>query len=85
MKNSKVLKTILFISGLVLILGGGTTLLSPVKFYAMNGTVLGDDINILNFVRAAGGMPVGKLIEGTISEVVIGSFAAFAPLKYRKT
>ena len=56
MKNSKVLKSILFISGLILIVGGTYTLISPSGFYQMNGAELTDDINILNFARATGGL-----------------------------
>ena len=56
MKKSKVLKTVLFVSGTILILGGSYTLISPSGFYEMNGADLPDDVNILNFARATGGL-----------------------------
>ena len=56
MKKSKVLKTVLFVSGTILILGGSYTLISPSGFYEMNGADLTDDVNILNFARATGGL-----------------------------
>jgi len=55
MKNSKVLKVILFISGLIAIGVGATILLMPVGFYAVSGINLNGDVNLLNEVRASGG------------------------------
>ena len=55
MKNSKVLKVILFISGLIAIGVGATILIMPVTFYASSGINLNGDISLLNEVRASGG------------------------------
>ena len=55
MKNSKVLKVILFISGLIAIGFGATILTMPVAFYAASGINLNGDVSLLNEVRASGG------------------------------
>lgn len=55
MKDSKALKVILFISGLIGAVIGGLILFTPVSFYAMSGIDLGQNISLLNEVRAAGG------------------------------
>ena len=64
MKNSRVLKTVLFFSGLVAAGIGGTILLIPTVFYASYGIDLGGDISMLNEIRTAGGalLTVGILI-----------------------
>ena len=64
MKDSKVLKIILFISGLIAIGVGAAILFAPVAFYASSGITLGTDISILNEIRAGGGgiMVIGILI-----------------------
>ncbi len=56
MKNSKVLKVILFISGLVAISVGGAILFIPESFYAASGISLNGNVSLLNEVRASGGM-----------------------------
>lgn len=56
MKNSKVLKVILFISGLVAISVGGGILIMPESFYAASGINLNGNVSLLNEVRASGGM-----------------------------
>ena len=55
MTNSKVLKAILFISGLIAIGIGATILLTPVSFYAASGISLNGNVSLLNEVRASGG------------------------------
>lgn len=55
MKNSKVVKTILFISGLILLGIGSATLFAPVTFLGSSGIDLGGQVNLLSEVRAAGG------------------------------
>ena len=55
MKNSKVLKTILIISGLIASGVGAAILFSPVAFYASYGIALGGDVSLLNETRAPGG------------------------------
>ena len=56
MENSKVLKAILFISGLLLTIIGGAILFVPVAFSARNGIELGDSISLLNDIRASGAL-----------------------------
>jgi len=55
MKNSKVLKVILFISGFIAIGIGATILTMPVAFYATSGINLHGNVSLLNEVRASGG------------------------------
>ena len=64
MKNSKVLNTILFFSGLIATGIGGAILLTPVAFYATNGIELADNISLLNEIKAPGGalLAIGLLI-----------------------
>ncbi len=64
MKNSKVLKTLLFLSGLIAMGVGGAILLIPVAFHATNGIELGSSLSLLNEVRAPGGalLAMGALI-----------------------
>ena len=54
MENSKVLKTYLFISGLMLTGVGAAILFMPVAFSARNGIELGESISLLNDIRAPG-------------------------------
>jgi len=53
MKNSKVLKTILFLVGLNLIVMGIWRVTNPVGFYAFSGIILGGGISNLNEARGA--------------------------------
>ena len=64
MKNSNVLKVILFISGLIAISVGGSILFMPSTFYAASGISLNGEVNLLNEIRASGGMifAIGILI-----------------------
>ncbi len=55
MKNSKVLKTILIISGLIATGIGATILFAPVAFYATYGIELDGNFSLLNEMRAPGG------------------------------
>lgn len=55
MKNSKVLKTILIISGLIASGIGAAILFAPVAFYATYGIELGSNFSLLNEIRAPGG------------------------------
>ncbi len=52
MKDSKILKAYLIISGLLLILFGGATLLQPIELKASFGINIPQDINVLNDIRA---------------------------------
>ena len=56
MKNSKVLKAILFVTGLIAASIGGTILVMPAAFYASYGIDLGGNVSLLNEVRASGGI-----------------------------
>jgi hypothetical protein len=64
MKNSKVLKTILIISGLIASGIGAAILFAPVAFYATYGIELGGNFSLLNEIRAPGGalLAIGLLI-----------------------
>jgi len=55
MKNSKILKAILFLSGLLAAIIGSAILFSPVAFYASNNIYPADNISLLNEIRASGG------------------------------
>jgi hypothetical protein len=60
MKNSIVLKTILFLLGLFLIVIGAGRLVMPVEFYSFVGVALGSDITLLSEARGVGGMMLGS-------------------------
>ncbi len=55
MKDSKLLKIVLIISGLIGAIVGLASLIIPVQFYALNQINLGGQINLLNEIRASGG------------------------------
>lgn len=55
MKDSIVVKSILAIAGIIAMGFGTAILFFPVAFYASNGVALGNDINIINDLRAEGG------------------------------
>lgn len=55
MKNSIILKTILFISGSISAGIGAAILLIPVAFHTSSGLELGNDSSLLNEIRAPGG------------------------------
>ncbi len=55
MKNSKVVKTLLFFSGLIATGIGAVTLFAPVEGFGQLGVDLGGQTNLLSFIRAAGG------------------------------
>ena len=71
MKNSKVLKTILFLSGLIASGIGAAILFTPVAFYTGSGIMLGEDISLLSDIRAAG---AGLLALGAM--IMSGAFIA---------
>ena len=85
MKNSKVLKTILFISGLIASAIGATILFSPGAFYASYGIALGDNVSLLNEIRASGGvlLTTGLLImSGAFVDKLAFTSAVVATLLY---
>ena len=71
MKNSKVLKTILFISGLIAAGVGAANLFAPAAFHSAAGIDLGGDISLLSEIRASG----GTLLAGGVM-IMSGAFVA---------
>ena len=71
MKNSKVLKVILFVSGLIAAVIGSSILLMPETFYALNSIDLGGNTSLLNEIRASGGALV---VTGVL--IISGSLVA---------
>ncbi len=71
MKDSKVLKAILLISGLMLTVFGAGILLMPVEMAALNGIELGGQISLLSETRSPGG---SLLASGIL--VMSGAFVA---------
>ncbi|WP_449065044.1 DUF4345 domain-containing protein [Planomonospora algeriensis] len=69
MRNTRSLKFILFVSGLVVIVIGAATLFAPVAFNEFNGVELGGDAGLLSEVRAAGG---ALLASGVL--IMLGAF-----------
>ena len=78
MENSKVLKFILFLSGLLLIIIGGAFLFIPVEFSAKDGIELGNNISLLSNVRSASGVVMGSGIL-----IMLGAF--FPKLSFTST
>lgn len=78
MKNSLLLKIVLFIAGLIIAGIGGAELFTPIGFHAASGIALGDDINLMNEIRAPGG---ALLASGLL--VIAGAF--FAALTFTST
>jgi len=71
MKNSKVLKVVLIVAGLVGMAVGGANLFIPVEFNASSGIELGKNISLINEMRASGG---GLLLSGII--IFLGAFVS---------
>jgi|GEM_PF-505586 len=69
MKNTKALKTILFLSGLLVIAIGAVVLFAPQLFYASNGIELGNNSSLMSEIRAPG---AGLLICGVL--ILLGIF-----------
>ena len=59
MKNSKILKGILILLGLLLTVLGSWRLLDPIAFFENSGIVLNNDVGLLSEARATGGVVVG--------------------------
>jgi len=60
MKNSKVLKTLLFLLAIPLIVFGAWRLAMPVEFHAFSGIILGSDVGLLSEARGVGGLILGS-------------------------
>ena len=71
MKNSKVLKAILLISGLIAAGVGGAILFMPIAFHATTGIDLAGNTSLLNEIRASGG---ALLASGIL--IILGAFVA---------
>ena len=71
MRDSKVLKTILIVAGLVGMIVGGANLFVPVAFNASSGIDLGDNISLINEMRASGG---GLLLSSIV--ILMGAFVS---------
>ena len=56
MKDSRFLRVALIVSGMTLTFVGTYTLISPAGFFELNGAELANDVNAMNFARAAGGL-----------------------------
>ena len=69
MKNSKVLKGILMVLGLILTVIGLWRLFDPITFFENSGLVLSNDAGLLSEARGAGGAVVGFGIV-----VLLGAF-----------
>jgi hypothetical protein len=59
MKNSKILKGILILLGLLLTVIGSRRLFNPIAFFENSGIVLSNDVGLLSEARATGGAVVG--------------------------
>jgi hypothetical protein len=70
MKRSSFLNAMLAISGLSGIAVGCAMLLIPAQFHATAGIVLGNDVNLLNEMRASGGALLGAGIVITLGTFV---------------
>jgi len=71
MRDSKVLKMILVVAGLVGVVVGGANLFVPVSFNASSGINLGQDINLLNEIKASG----GGLMSASVV-IMLGAFVS---------
>ncbi|GAA3075765.1 DUF4345 domain-containing protein [Streptosporangium carneum] len=71
MRDLRLLRSILFVSGLVVIGIGAATLFAPVAFHEVNGIRLGDDVGLLSETRAAGG---ALLASGVL--IALGAFVS---------
>ena len=85
MKNSKVLKTILIISGLIASGIGVAILFAPAAFYAIYGIELGSDVSLLNEIRAPGAALLASgilIISGAFVEKLAFTAVVVSTLLY---
>ena len=59
MKNSKILKGILILLGLLLIILGSWRLFDPIGFFGNSGLILSNEAGLLSEARGTGGVLVG--------------------------
>ena len=69
MKESKIVKAVLIIAGIVGIIVGGANLIVPIEFNASSGIDLAGNISLINEMRASGG---GLLLSGIF--ITLGAF-----------
>jgi hypothetical protein len=84
-KNTKILKAVLLISGLIAAGVGGTILSMPVAFYATYGIELDGNISLLNEVRAPGGALLASgilIMSGAFVSKLTFTSAVVATLLY---
>lgn len=85
MKNSKALKTILIISGLIASAIGAAILFTPVAFYATYDIELGGNLSLLNEIRASGGALLASgilIISGAFVEKLAFTAIVVSTLLY---
>ena len=70
MKNSKVLKGILFVLGLLLVVVGSWRLFNPIAFFENSGLILNNEAGLLSEARATGGAVVGFVLV-----ILLGAFS----------
>ena len=70
MRNSKILKGILILLGLVLTVIGSWRLFDPIAWFENSGIVLSNDVGLLSEARATGGALVGF---GLV--IILGAFS----------
>jgi len=56
MKKSKILKSILIVSGAVAAIVGASIVMFPSAFYETYGITLGSDVSLINELKAPGGI-----------------------------
>jgi len=71
MKHTFILKNTLFIAGIIAFGIGVAELFFPIRFHAGSGIALGDNVNLLNEMRAPGGT---MLVMGII--ILLGAFSS---------
>ena len=69
MKESKIVKAVLIISGIIGVIVGGSNLIIPIEFNASSGIDLQGNISLINEIRASGG---GLLFVGIF--ILLGTF-----------
>ena len=85
MINSKILKITLFIAGLIAAGIGGSILFLPINFYATYNIDLGQNLNLLNEIRASGGALLTSgliILAGVFIEKLTFTSSLLAALLY---
>jgi len=85
MKTSKLIRVVLFLSGVIAVAIGGMIMTTPDLFYASYGIVVGNDPGTLNETRASGGLlfAMGALVTaGTFVPALASTSSIVAVLVY---